>query len=71
MIERYLPRSVLERYEVHNFRHAAEVLAAGCTDEMAELMLALEAFHITRADLLAPGGNESAIPRRMAGLLRP
>ena len=71
MIERYLPKSVLERYEVHNFRHAAEVLAADCADEMAELARALEAFRITRADLLAPGGNESAIPRRMAGLLRP
>jgi CRISPR-associated protein Csd2 len=61
----------LPRYEVHNFRHAAEVLAAGCPAEMAELLRALKQFHITRADLLARGGNESTIPRRMSTLLRP
>ncbi|MGB4334711.1 MAG: BglII/BstYI family type II restriction endonuclease [Chromatiaceae bacterium] len=67
----YLPAEFLERYEVHNFRHAAEVLATGCPEEFAELIGALGQFRITTADILAKGGNESQIPKRLAGILRP
>lgn len=67
----YLPAEFLERYEVHNFRHAAEVLATGCPDEFAELIAALGQFRLTTADILAKGGNESQIPKRLAALLRP
>jgi hypothetical protein len=66
----YLPAEVLDFYEVHNFRHAAEVLHASCPTELAELCAALAAFRISKADLLAPGGNESHIPKRVASLLR-
>ncbi len=67
----YLPDNIIEQYEVYNFRHAAEVLATGCPDELAELMAALGAFLLTTADILAKGGNESQIPKRMAALIRP
>lgn len=66
-----LPESILRRYEVHNFRHAAEVLSMGCPQELAELVAALDAFRITHADMTNSGGNESAIPKKMAALLRP
>lgn len=42
-----------------------------CRDELAQLCDALAAFRLSHADLLAPGGNESKIPKRMASLLRP
>lgn len=67
----YLPADFLETYEVHNYRHAAEVLATGCPDEFAELISALSQFRLTTADILAKGGNESQIPKRLASLLRP
>jgi hypothetical protein len=67
----YLPAEFLELYEVHNYRHAAEVLATGCPEEFAELIGALSQFRITTADILAKGGNESQIPKRLASLFRP
>ncbi|MDR0781630.1 MAG: restriction endonuclease [Pseudomonadales bacterium] len=67
----YLPADFLELYEVHNYRHAAEVLAAGCPNEFAELIDALRRFRLTRADILAKGKNESEIPKRVASLFRP
>lgn len=67
----YLPAEFLDLYEVHNYRHAAEVLATGCPEEFAELIAALSQFRITTADILTKGGNESQIPKRLASLLRP
>jgi len=67
----YLPAEFLDLYEVHNYRHAAEVLATGCPEEFAELIGALSQFRITTADIRAKGGNESQIPKRLASLLRP
>jgi len=67
----YLPADFLERYEVHNDRHAAEVLATGCPGEFTELIEALGRFRLTTADILAKGGNESQIPKRVASLFRP
>lgn len=70
-LNKYLPDNIIKQYEVHSFRHAAEVLATGCPDELAELMAALATFRLTTADILAKGGNESQIPKKMATLLRP
>jgi hypothetical protein len=67
----YLSADFLDLYEVHNYRHAAEVLATGCPVELAELIEALTQFRLTTADILAKGGNESQIPKRLAALLRP
>lgn len=67
----YLPAEFLDLYEVHNYRHAAEVLATGCPDEFAELIAALGRFRLSTADILAKGGNESQIPKRLASLFRP
>lgn len=66
-----LPADFLRLYELHNYRHAAEVLATGCPDELAELIDALTRFRLTTADLLASGGNESTIPKKISALLRP
>lgn len=67
----YLPADFLENYEVYNYRHAAEVLATGCPVEFAELISALNQFRLTTADILAKGGSESQIPKRLASLFRP
>lgn len=67
----YLPADFLELYEVHNYRHAAEVLATGCPDEFAELVAALTKFRISTTDIVTKGGNESQIPKNLASLLRP
>ncbi|TXI47638.1 MAG: restriction endonuclease [Lysobacter sp.] len=66
-----IPEALHDLYEVHNFRHAAEVLQTTCSDEYAEICRALTKFRITKDDILAPGGNESRIPKNVASLLRP
>ena len=70
-ISDYLSADFLENYEVHNYRHALEVLATGCPGEFRELVAALKKFRIPIADVLAPGGNESQIPKNLRALLRP
>lgn len=70
-LTKYIPHDIIELYEIHNFRHAAEVLATGYADELSELMTALAAFRLSTADLIAKGGNESKIPKKMTSLLRP
>lgn len=67
----YLPTDFLHLYEVYSYRHAVEVLATSCPDEFAELIDALMRFRISTSDLLAGGGNESTIPKKVSALLRP
>lgn len=67
----YFTEDFLDLYEVHNHRHAVEVLATSCKEEFAELLDALGKFRLTTSDLLSRGGNESQIPKRIASLLRP
>lgn len=67
----YIPSDLQRLYEVHSFRHAAEVLASGCRAEYEELLDALRGFRITTRDIRAPGGNESSIPKQVSALLRP
>jgi hypothetical protein len=67
----YLPSQLLDTYEAYSYRHAAEVLATGCSAEFTELVEALTEFRLTTSDILAKGGNESQIPKRVASLLRP
>jgi CRISPR-associated protein Csd2 len=67
----FIPASLRDLYEVHNFRHAAEVLSTSYHNEFEELVAALAQFRLTTADIVTKGGNESQIPKRVAALLRP
>ena len=70
-LNRFLPQDILDAYEVHNFKHAAEVLCTGHEAELGELVHALRKFRISTGDILKAGGNESGIPKKVAALLRP
>lgn len=61
----------MQNYELYNHRHAAELLATGYPDELADITTALLQFKITQQDILDPGGNESGITRAFQELLRP
>lgn len=71
MSQNYLPNAIADKYEVHSFRHALEVLATGCSEEFGELMEALGRFTLSTKNITAKGGNESQIPKKIANLLRP
>jgi len=66
-----LPESILEKYEVHNINHAAEILTQAYPNDFAEIVAALETFWINEEDLVAGGGSESAIPKKFGTFLHP
>ncbi len=66
-----LPPALTDWYEVHSYRHAAEVLATAYPDALAEIGAALHGFRLTTQDIKDPGGNESGITKRFRDLLRP
>lgn len=62
---------ILARYEVRNYRNAAQILVSSAKDELKDLLDALSLFSLTTADIRKPGGNESDIPKKLAEVLRP
>jgi CRISPR-associated protein Csd2 len=66
-----IPADIRELYEVHDYGHAATILAVDFPDEAGELWNALRTFRFTDADVIAPGGNETAIPKRLSRILHP
>lgn len=67
----YIPRDIQEKYEVHDCRHAAVILAKEFPDEFGEICYALRQFRFSEEDVTRAGGNESPIPKRFSAILRP
>ena len=66
-----LPKSIVEKYELHNFNSAVEILTQSHSEEFFDIIQALERFQITTEDIITPGGNESSVPKKLSALLRP
>lgn len=71
IVETSIPPDLREKFEFHNFGHALEILPQACPDEWCELLSALRDFAIPMAAIEKSGGNESDVPKRFDGLLRP
>jgi CRISPR-associated protein Csd2 len=69
--EKYIPKDIAQLYEIHDFRHAAAILSTEFPTEFEELCKALRKFRITKEDVIAPGGNESQIPKKFSDILSP
>lgn len=69
-IARFIPKDILEHYEVFSYRHAASILANSAAGELGEIFEALRAFQLKKEWITAGGGNESAIPKAFSQLLR-
>lgn len=70
-LERWVPADILEKFEVHNYNHAAEILNQSFPAEYEEFLSALRDFSITSEDILEAGGNESSIPPKFSSILEP
>lgn len=68
---KHIPPDIHKGYEIHDYRHAAVILAHEFPSEFAEICDALRKFHLTVEDVKAPGGNESQIPKKFSEILRP
>ncbi len=66
-----IPKKIRDRYEFHNFNNAVEILYQAYPTLFHEILFALSSFTISYEDILQSGGNESAIPKRLASILNP
>ncbi len=67
----YIPDEISELYEVHDFKHAAAIIAKEFPVEFGELCTALQSFRFTKRDITVSGGSESQIPKIFSDILRP
>ena len=67
----HLPEDIADLYEVHDYRHAAAILACEFPEAANEVFQALRAFRFTEEQIVAKGGNESLIPKEFSKILRP
>ena len=70
-IDEHIPAYIRAAYEVHDYRHAAAILAAEFPSEFGEICAALRTFRLVEREVKKPGGNESDIPKRFSQFLRP
>jgi CRISPR-associated protein Csd2 len=67
----HIPGDISKLYEIHDFRHAAAILATEFPEEFKEICTALKTFRFTKEDIIVGGGNESNIPKTFSNILRP
>lgn len=67
----YIRNSLIDKFEFQNYGHALEILNEAFPKEWNELQDCLEKLSITINDLIAAGGNETAIPKKFDDVLYP
>lgn len=67
----YIPNDIASLYEVHDYKHAAAILANEFPNEAREIFESLISFRFTESEIKQPGGNESPIPKKFSAILRP
>jgi CRISPR-associated protein Csd2 len=69
--EENIPDDLAKLYEIHDFKHAAAILAKEFPKEFEEICSALRKFRFTRQDVIDTGGNQSHIPKLFSAILTP
>ena len=67
----FLPEEILNKFEVYNYNHAAEILTQSFPSELGEILNVLRTLEIHNSEITAPGGSESTIPRKFSTALAP
>ena len=70
-ISKWMPPDIVDKFEIHNYNHAAEILTQSFPDELEEILNSLRNLRISKKDVLAAGGNESPIPPKFSLFLEP
>lgn len=69
--QEHIPEDIRELYEVHDFKHAAAILAVEFPSEFEEIIDSLRKFKISTNDIIEAGGSESHMPKILSEILRP
>lgn len=70
-MEQYIRKDLLDRFEFQNYGHALEILSEAFPEEWKDIQDCLSALTISVEDLIASGGNETAIPKKFDDVLYP
>jgi hypothetical protein len=68
--EYLVPKDVLDRYEIYEWRNAVGILETACPQEWAEIKRALLDFRLYRREIETPGGSRSSIVERLEAPLK-
>ena len=66
-----LPEKIVNKYELHNVNNAVEILTQRYPKELGQIVDILDQYSISLDDIRKGGGNESHMPKKLSGLLRP
>ena len=69
MRDSIVPENLRKRYRFDERGHATAILESDFSQEFAEILGTLGAFHLTERDILTPGGGRSPIPIAIDGFL--
>lgn len=58
----YIPPDIDDLFEIHDYHHAAAILAKEYPEEFPDICHALREFKLKKEDITKPGGSESDIP---------
>ena len=67
----YIRNTLLDKFEFQNYGHALEILSEAFPTEWIDIQDCLEKLAISIDDLVAAGGNETAIPKKFDDVLYP
>ena len=70
-MERYIDESILDRFEVYSYNHAAEIITQAFPEEWKDIVKALCSLQISVEDIRKAGGNETEIPKKFDDVLYP
>ena len=70
-IKDYVWSELIPRYEFISYGHALEIISIGYAKQWSEIEECLRNLSITRDDITAAGGSESAIPKKFDEVLYP
>lgn len=70
-MKRFIRGELDHKFEFYNYGHALEILSTSFPEEWDDIQNCLAHLQITKNDLLAAGGNETAIPKKFDDVLYP
>ena len=63
-----LPPELIDKYEVHEYRHAIAILNVDFPEEYNEVVEMLSAFTLKKSAIIAPGGRKIPIYIKRGGV---
>ncbi len=64
-----LPSGILEKYEVHEYKHAVAILQQDFPNEYQDVIDVLDSFVLKRSSIETPGGRKSPISEHLDSFL--